>query len=365
MTRTSLRYAVAGALALLVLAAILLYHRPFGTPSPDGAPRTRPTRRGVTPDPSRPASGTTASPCPSCTVTTDPVTRVPAKARHQTLRTPPAALARQAMRAASARPVKAAPRAKHSPFARLAKRSTAGIAKLKDTPTGHLERPAPHRLAKRLLGAPVGLPRAAPRSPERAARQSCGELGIATPAPNCDAYEKLLAGLRKAPFFYNKPARMTAGEAVEVDLALNPSDPAGARALLHGLHGTTARGESPIARHMSAQLFGAAFEVSPAGPQRRIVLTSNTTTWQWKVTPRAPGEKLLTLSVYVHLEVDGKSSPPIAIRTYRDRIRVEVSRWRVLAAATEYWSPILGFVVALTGALWGAWRWLRRRGWKA
>ena len=86
--------------------------------------------------------------------------------------------------------------------------------------------------------------------------------------------------------------------------------------MLEGLQGKVTEGTSVIARQMSAELFGASFEIDPKGPQKQLVIDVNTTKWKWKVKPLKEGkEELLTLDVYVHLTVDGKTSPPITIKT--------------------------------------------------
>lgn len=158
---------------------------------------------------------------------------------------------------------------------------------------------------------------------------------------------------------------MTVGEVVEVDLSLNPSNPKEAKEQLKGLQGIVTEGRSKIARHMSAELFGASFDVEPPGPQKRIVIDSSTTSWKWKVKPLKEGkEELLTLDIYVHLEVDGKTTPPITIKTYREKILVEVTAWDALKQSVADWTPIIALVLTVVGALWGIYSWLRGRKWR-
>ena len=196
-------------------------------------------------------------------------------------------------------------------------------------------------------------------------KPECLQLGVSSGSDDCGLYESLLSNLRESSFFYNKLTKMTVGEVAEINLALNPSNSEEAKAQLKELKGVAAEGKSKIARHMSAELFGASFEVNPSGPQKRVVLDSNTTKWKWKVKPLKEGtEELLTLDVYVHLEVNGKLSPPITIKTYREKILVDVSGWDAINSFVATWSSIIGLLLTIVGSVWTAYLWFRSKKWK-
>ncbi len=197
-------------------------------------------------------------------------------------------------------------------------------------------------------------------------KDECFQLGVFQEGKNCNLYEQMLQSLKSAKIFYNNPTKMTVSETVEISLALNPANPSEAQAQLTDLTGTPTSGESKIARHMSAEITGANFVVEPPGLQKRLILENNTTTWKWKVTPLKKGkEELLTLDVYAHFEVNGETSPAIAIKTYREKILVEVTAWDSLKNTVSQWTPIIALLLTLIGAFWGLYRWVREKQWRA
>ena len=116
---------------------------------------------------------------------------------------------------------------------------------------------------------------------------------------------------------------------------------------------------------MSAELIGTSFEIEPSGLQQRLVLSSNTTTWKWKVNPIKEGkEELLTLDVYAHFEVDGKTTPPITIKTFREKILVEITPWNAIKKVAADWSPAITLLFAIVGTLWGLFVWYHRKEWR-
>ena len=183
--------------------------------------------------------------------------------------------------------------------------------------------------------------------------KECSQLGVSKDSNDCRVYEKLFENLKESSFFFNKPNKMTVGEIAEIDLSLNPSNYDLAKKQLDGLEGIVIKGSSKISRHMSAELFGPTFKTSPSQPQKRTIIDSNTSIWKWKIEPLKEGiGEPLTLDVFVHLEVDGKTSPPIIIRTFRERIIVEVKTSDAIKKFAVEWSPIILLIFAIIVAIW-------------
>jgi hypothetical protein len=174
-----------------------------------------------------------------------------------------------------------------------------------------------------------------------------------------------LRSLRKAPLAYNKPDTMTRGDRTAISLVIDATPNAEPAQRLVGFEGFVIQNTTKIARHMSAELKGEEFTVEPSEPQRRLVTAASAVEWRWYVTPQEAGkDKLLVLDVYAHLEEDNEISLPIVIRTFRDRIRVEVTTWDRIIDASSAIGAVNAFVAAIVGSGWGLFVWWRKKSWR-
>lgn len=193
-------------------------------------------------------------------------------------------------------------------------------------------------------------------------KQNCLVLGISS-VSECPDIEAIYDSLKEAPLAYNRPQMMTLGQRHELSLVIDPRAGAEPAAGLNLLEGTIVEDTTKISLHMSAELRGRAFEVEPAGLQRRLVSPVALTRWSWFVTPLEAGEdQLITLNVYANIETGTVDLAPLSVRTFRDRIRVDVATWGYVMDIVNELSPVYTFVVAACGTLFGAaaWLWERR-----
>lgn len=211
------------------------------------------------------------------------------------------------------------------------------------------------------LGKPLG----GENSEIGKAIKNCARLGIIAVDGQCTDYEAAIEGLAEAPLAYNRPVSMTRGVTQEISLVLDLDQQGAPATQLRGLSGEIVQATTKVARHMSAELRGVAFEIDPKEPQRRLVTAAAPVQWTWAVKPIEEGEaQFLTLEVHAHIEAEGAVSQPIKIRTFRDEILVEVTTWdRVTDVAAEI-KPIHALVVAVIGSGWGLFVWWRRKKWR-
>jgi hypothetical protein len=187
----------------------------------------------------------------------------------------------------------------------------------------------------------------------------CLALGIVS-GDICYDYKAIYDSLRRAPLAYNRPDKMTLGRRAEVSLVIDPTDTSDPAAALEGLEGSIVEGTTKISLNMSAQLQGAAFRMEPDGLQRKLVTSGTPTRWTWFVTPLEAGDdKIITLDVYAHIQDGDNVLEPFSVRTYRDRISVDVATWDYVVSMVQDLTPVHAFVVALFGTLSGiaAWAW--------
>lgn len=200
------------------------------------------------------------------------------------------------------------------------------------------------------------------------------------PSPSPDPAQALVDQLKAADLAFNRPARMTYGAAVRVELVLAPDEvsrladlPADAstqaRAEAVGLTAELA-GETRVvedvryATRMQAVLSGPDFDVDPPGPQARTVLPDAAATWVWTVKPKAHGDdKLLTLDVQAIVERNGKDMPPAQIRVFREIVPVDITLWGRLVVMSAEIKAVHGMLAALGGTVLAGlgWLWKRRK----
>jgi hypothetical protein len=121
-----------------------------------------------------------------------------------------------------------------------------------------------------------------------------------------------------------------------------------------------------VSNRMAATLSGGtAFDVTPTGPQEQWISDTETTEWNWQVTPKSAGEQFLMLSLDALITLNGKDDKR-TLNTFKRKINVEVgwpeniSEWLELIKkngenATWIWGTLL---IPIGGA---AWAWIRRK----
>ena len=126
-----------------------------------------------------------------------------------------------------------------------------------------------------------------------------------TPTPN-SPLDLQLKKMVQGNIAFNNPEKMQVGETepIEAKLALTiPADE------LMGLLTAAGKRESAsleVSDHMQATLTGgAAFDVSPAGPQSQWISKDAPTEWHWLVTPKLTGPQFLTLTVDAIIAING------------------------------------------------------------
>jgi hypothetical protein len=141
------------------------------------------------------------------------------------------------------------------------------------------------------------------------------------------ALDEVLGKLVAGNIAFNTPEHVRLGkpQIIEAKLAVSLSGDA----LIAQLNeaGKKEKARIQVADRMAATLSGgAAFDVSPSGPQQQLISHTQVTTWTWEVTAKQPGTQYLLLSVDAILTVDGKEGTR-NINTFTRKIEVEVA-WR-------------------------------------
>lgn len=124
------------------------------------------------------------------------------------------------------------------------------------------------------------------------------------------------------------------------------------------LAGEQVRAETPVTPVMSAELKSSAgIGVDPPVRVTQRRSDAGEASWLWKVTPMAAGEHLLVLRVYAHVD----DYDPIAVKTYEDIIKVEVTGWQKVRDFVSEVSPVCAFGVASIPLVWAALAFFRRK----
>jgi hypothetical protein len=177
-----------------------------------------------------------------------------------------------------------------------------------------------------------------------------------------------LKKLAQGNIAFNNPEKMRVGETAEIEAKLAVTIPADE---LMGLLNAAGKRESAsleVSDHMQATLTGgAAFDVSPAGPQSQWISKDAPTTWHWLVTPKLTGPQFLTLSVDAIITINGDKDTR-NITTLTRSIEVDVAHphneeewvaWIKDQGEAFGWG--WGALAAVIAVVTGFWR--RIRGW--
>ncbi|WOR13589.1 hypothetical protein RYZ27_07375 [Hyphomonas sp. FCG-A18] len=166
----------------------------------------------------------------------------------------------------------------------------------------------------------------------------------------------VLDTLQKVPLAHETPERAKFGRPFDVTLAVDGTGGDNAREALPG-RGNIVEGEGFVGVKAQATLSGAAFDIEATTPEAQTVSPLTQNVWRWRVTPRETGSQQLTLELFA---LDGNEALPV--RTFRDEIVVEVSRFGQAVATAQSISPIImviGGIGSLLAGLFGAARFFR------
>ncbi|MFO1142908.1 MAG: hypothetical protein U1E59_11025 [Amaricoccus sp.] len=177
----------------------------------------------------------------------------------------------------------------------------------------------------------------------------------AVPCPLC-------AQLGVAEVAFNRPDRLTYGEAAPIELVMAPAS-SGAKAapfLSDDLDGPAVTREGvSYAQHMRARLTGSDLAIEPAEAQDKTVLPDRPTRWTWTVRPTAFGpDRLLTLEIAPVLEGAAAEGDTVV---FRERIPVDIGLWDRVTYVAAAITPVHAAFVAVALTLLGIARWV----WKA
>jgi hypothetical protein len=139
-------------------------------------------------------------------------------------------------------------------------------------------------------------------------------------APLDAALKKLLAG----NVAFNNPEHMTVSRPRLVEAKLSTTlSPSELKSQLTEAGNKEVAGLD-VGDRMSATLNGgAAFDISPSGPQVQWISEQQVTTWTWNVTPKTAGTQYLILSFDAVITLNGKDANR-NIRTLTHTIQVDV-----------------------------------------
>jgi hypothetical protein len=124
---------------------------------------------------------------------------------------------------------------------------------------------------------------------------------------------------------FNTPGRARIGESQIIEAKLAVNIPPNILIAQLSEAGKKESASIAVADRMAATLYGgAAFDVSPSGPQPQFISHQQVTSWTWEVTPKQAGTQFLIMSLDAVLTVDGKEGTR-NINTFKRRIEVEVA----------------------------------------
>lgn len=166
-----------------------------------------------------------------------------------------------------------------------------------------------------------------------------------------------LAALQTVPIAHETPDAAKFGRAFDVTVAIDATGDDTAADVLPQ-RGTVVEGTAQVSAKVQAALSGQMFKIEAVTPMVQTVSPLTENVFRWRVTPLETGSHDLAIELFA-LNDDGA----MPVRTFRDRVEVQVSRVGQIMAFASSISPlvmIIGGLGSLIGGLFGAARFFRR-----
>jgi hypothetical protein len=173
---------------------------------------------------------------------------------------------------------------------------------------------------------------------------------VQAPAPASPPAIPLAEQFKARQVTYNRPpATLLIDRTIDVSLVINATEDASAGAeALQGFPGTVVEREVQLSDSVSAQLTGVGFDIETQTVARQKLSGRTINRWQWRVTPREPGDHTLILEIFGYASGSDDAEP---LDAYRDEIRVEVQQVeRLVKIASEY-QPLFAAIAGLAGLI--------------
>lgn len=168
-----------------------------------------------------------------------------------------------------------------------------------------------------------------------------------------------LEGLQTVPIAHETPNRAKFGLPFDVTVAIDATGDDTAVDALPGT-GNIVEGTAQVSATVMAALSGETFMIEAVTPTTQTVSPLTENVWRWRVTPTETGAHDLVVELFA-LSETGAAMP---VRTFRDKVEVQVSRVGQVISVVDSFSPIavvIGGIGSLLGGLFGAIRLFRKR----
>jgi hypothetical protein len=208
-----------------------------------------------------------------------------------------------------------------------------------------------------VLGAPVIIDEPAPKVEPRRLEAFPMEEGRDRIAP-ASATDSFLNKLRRVPIAHETPKTAQFGRPFEVTVAIDATGDTSAADALPG-QGQIVEADVLVSADVEASLSGDAFSIAPVSPLTQTLSPLTENIWRWQVTPLETGPQSLTIELFA---LNGDRAMPL--RTFRDRVEVQVSPLGQAVALAHSLSPVavlVGGVGSLLAGLLGIFRFFRKR----
>jgi len=170
------------------------------------------------------------------------------------------------------------------------------------------------------------------------------------------AGSEMMSRLRTVPIAHEIPTSAKFGRPFDVTVAIDATGDSTAADALPG-RGTIVEGTAQVSATVMAALSGDTFDIEAVTPMTQTVSPLTENVWRWRVTPTATGPQDLVIELFA---LEGDQALPV--RTFRDKVEVQVSRIGQFVSIAKSISPLVvvfGGIGSFLGGLFGAFRFFR------
>lgn len=168
------------------------------------------------------------------------------------------------------------------------------------------------------------------------------KLGVVS-TDQCTDLSSIVKDLAVGVYSFNKPIKAYVDEPIHITLVLKTDLKQDTSNYFVSLAGQVTDRPGRFSQSISATLKADDLTVLPADPQQKTATSEEPVVWDWTITPKSSGTKTLIIEVVANIKV-GKGVHPVAVRTLREAITIEVS----------YLQRVMVYAGAMNGYLLGA-----------
>jgi hypothetical protein len=189
-----------------------------------------------------------------------------------------------------------------------------------------------------------------PRRKSAIAKHSADKKLIAKSDPTVKS-DAVLDQLSSANMMFSGPVNTNITQPIRAQLLIDPTISLEELEKSAVAQSPTISSRIAISKIVIASIVADKFDIKALTPERQAISPTSQTEWLWQLTPKAPGQHEITLSISAVVTVDGNTAERF-IKTFEKTVIVEITTMQyIMGFAKQYWQW-LWTVLIVPGIVW-------------